>query len=659
MAMSGNPDRGITKSNKIPDLHQGLTSKRGNENNSPEDVHESEHDQNCSPDGFPRLSGSNRERGSGSDPASEFWSQGLAKLKARDTRSKGNGKDGGTAAPIKESCNPPPERGTAKSASTKPRDELHRPRLLFFPEPDITSAISSKTDNQAQPLPSPSISVSKKVPNIKNEPTSLPLDHPLGLRALDVGAVDQSLEVEAKKCRSPTPANVSCPPTESLIGNEYDASKDVDAIQSHTEPVSSTGMTCVKNEDSLPVRPAIQEIEPAMPIDPSSKSKTSCLSGDSGLSPPKPRQTLETPSKPFDTPKLSGLSTLSPFSRPFEPRSTIPITPNTSGSNRKIEHLKSLSADASAGHSSPSSGSSTAPRSYYRHDHERSVSLGSAQPSPSYVLGTPKTPYQRHNRHHFKQKSMRNLPIPSESGVPLSLGESSQPSPAHLYPAPKQHTPEGQGQYLDIQGFMPLPMPSHFPHLISPNRPLSPSPLHSFHKNTIHQNAQVYKQGEQNADYSQSDQFDSYATSQAANTAPNTADLHQSGNIYTQDANGYGPRYFSNHTDPTHQARLCPLRKDHAKLIKTQLNQNLYSPLEPHREPSKPNQRTAKDMFIPEDLRLKLHARTEATLRVFAGKLLRYRTSQCGFVDIHPSESFSNEHTRRRTLPYPYAFDSR
>ena len=611
--MSGSPDRGIAKSNKIPDPHQGLTSKRGNENSSPEDVHVSEHDQSCSPDGFPRLSGSNRKRASCSEPASEFWSQGLAKLKALDTRSKGDGKDGDTAALIQESCNPPPETDTAESASTEPRDELHRPRLPFFPKPDIPSATSSKTNSQAQPLPNSSISVSNKIPNIENEQTSLPLGHPLRLRALDVGGVDQSLEVEAKKCRSPTPTNISRPPTESLVGNEYESSKDVDAIPSHTEPVSSTGMMCVKDEDSLPVRPAIQKSEPAMPIDPSSISKTSCLSGDSGLSPPKTRHTLETPSKGFDTPKHSRSSTLSPTSEPFEPPFK---TPNTPRRNPRSEHFKSLSADASAGHSTPSSGSYTAPRSYYGHDHQRSV----------------------------------------------SLGDSSVPSPAPLYPAPKQHTPEGQGQFqgqfFDNLTSMLFPMPAHFPHPISPYRPPFPSSLHSFYNNTIHQNTQVYKQGEQNAEYSQSNHFDSYATSQAANAAPNTADLHQNGNIYTQDASGYGPRYYSNHTDPAHQARLCPLRKDYSKLMKTQLNQNLYSPLEPHREPSKPNQRTAKDMFIPEDLRLKLHARTEATLRVFAGKLLRYRTSQYGFVDIHPSESFSNEHTRRRTLPYPYAFDS-
>lgn len=620
--MSGNPDRGITKSNKILDPPQGLTSKRGDEKSSPEDVHRSKHAQSHSPDGFPKLPDSNRKRGSRSDPASEFWSQGLANLKALGTRSNGNRKDGETSALIKESRNPLPERNSTKSASTNLRDELHRPRLLFFPEPDIPSTISSKTDNQAQPLLNFLISASKKTPNIKSEPTSLPLGHPLKLPVRDVGVVDQSTKNEAKKCRSPILASASCPAKESLIGNEHELPKDADAISSHTELVSSTGMTCVENEDSLPVRPADQKIEPTMPISPSPKSKKSCLSADSGLSPPKQRQTLETPSKPFKSSKDSRLSSMSPTAHLFEPRSTkVPFPPNTPGRNPRIEHFKSLSADASAGHSSPSSGPPTAPRSYFRYNHERSVSLGSGQPSHSNVSVIPKTPCRGRNPRHFIQNRMRTLPIPSESGVHVDLRESSQSSPAHLYPAPKQHPSEGQGQFLDIQRYMPLPVPAHFPESISPNGPPFPSSLHSFHNNTIHQNAQVYKQGEQTAEYSQSNHFDSYANSQAANAAPNTADLHQNGNIYTQDTNGYGPRYYSNHTDPTHQVCLCPPRKDHAKLIKTQLNQNLYSPLEPHREPSKPNQRTAKDLFIPEDLRLKLHARTEATLRVFAGKL--------------------------------------
>ena len=100
MAMSGNPDGGITKSNNILDPPQGLTSTRGDKNNSPEDVHGSKHDRSYSPDGFPGLPDSHRKRGSRSDPASEFWSQGLANLKALGARSNGNGKDGETAALI-------------------------------------------------------------------------------------------------------------------------------------------------------------------------------------------------------------------------------------------------------------------------------------------------------------------------------------------------------------------------------------------------------------------------------------------------------------------------------------------------------------------------------------------------------------------------------
>lgn len=238
----------------------------------------------------------------------------------------------------------------------------------------------------------------------------------------------------------------------------------------------------------------------------------------------------------------------------------------------------------------------------------------------------PKTPCRHSSAQHARQRSMRSPFTPivlcnlGNPGAPL------QPSFGHHYLGPHQHTPEGQGQYFDIQGSMPPFMPpfvsAHFSGSLRPNIPPFPYSVHFSSNDAVDQNAQVYKQGEQNAEYSEPNHFDSYASSQAANAAPNAADLHQNGNMYTPDTNGFGPRFYSNHTDPAHQVRLCPVRMGHARLMKTQLNQNLYSPLEPHREPSKPNQRTAKDLFIPEDLRLKLHARTEATLRVFAGRLL-------------------------------------
>lgn len=347
----------------------------------------------------------------------------------------------------------------------------------------------------------------------------------------------------------------------------------------------------------------------------------------SSLSPPKRQQTPEKPSEPSHAPQHNVSSSAKATSHLFEPHSITPITPTR---NKKIQHLKSLSADAPVFCPSPTSSSPATLISPYRKDHERSVSHGSFDYFPSYGSVMPETPYRQSGAQHARQTSMETPFTPIELRNLGHPGAPLQPSLGHHYPGPHQHTPEGQGQYFDNQGSMPpfMPpsmspfMPSHFSGSFSPNIPPFPYSVDYSNNDAIDQNAQVYKQGEQNAEYSQSNHFDSYASSQAANAAPNAADLHQNGNMYTQDTNGFGPRFYSNHTDPAHQVRLCPVRMGHARLMKTQLNQNLYSPLEPHREPSKPNQRTAKDLFIPEDLRLKLHARTEATLRVFAGRLL-------------------------------------
>ena len=632
VAMNGNPDKGITKSNTMIDIHKETTRERGNKNNTLEDAHESEHghflslqDQYCSRDELFRPPGGDQNRGSCYDPACVFWGRGLANWKALDTRSNGSGKIGDTTALIKESCTSPAGKHGAESASTYSRIEIDSSRLPSSLESDSTSATPSKMVHQAQPLPISSVPVSDEFPTNMNEPISLPLGHPLRFMAPDAGAYDQCLDLEAKKCRSPTPASLSNPSKESLNGNEYKSLKGADAVPSYTESISSTVRTYVGIEDNLQIRPVIGKIKPAIPIGLNFKSKTSHLSQNSGLSAPKPRQTPETPSKPSNTLIDKGMSSVNPTSHPFGSRPVIPITPIipiTPKRNNRIGHLKSLSADAPAYQPSAPSGPPTTPMSSYRNDDQRSASIGSRHSSPSYVSVMPNTPYWQRSAPHSRQASMGTPSIPIESGVLSIPGASSQLSPVHQFPGPQQHTPEGQGQYFDTQGPLPLPMPAHFLDPLSPNGPHFPSSLRSFHHDTVHQSAQVYEQGEQNAEYSQSNHFDSYATSQAATAAPNAADLHQNGNIYTQDANGYGPRYYSNHTDPAHQARLCPLRIDHAKLIEPQLNQNLYSPLEPYRESSKPNQRTAKDMFLSEDLRLKLHARTEATLRVFAGRLL-------------------------------------
>ncbi|KAL9103816.1 MAG: hypothetical protein Q9163_001170 [Psora crenata] len=52
------------------------------------------------------------------------------------------------------------------------------------------------------------------------------------------------------------------------------------------------------------------------------------------------------------------------------------------------------------------------------------------------------------------------------------------------------------------------------------------------------------------------------------------------------------------------------------------LQHHLYAPLDPRFDTVKANQRIAKDIFIPEGLRIKLHKKTEATLRSFSNSQL-------------------------------------
>ena len=568
--MDGTPDSGITESDEALDLHEGITCGRGNENTSPENVHESEHDpflcpqdQRCSPDGFPGLLGNDRKRGRGSDQASDFWSRGVAIWRALDARSNGNKRIGDPNALSKESGNPATEGDTAKSVPTRPRDQLHCARDLSLLESDSTSAISPGVDHQARPVPSSSAPVSKRVPNSRSELLGSSPEDRSRISASDVAGSVQSLELDIKKCLGTTAANS---PTKSRSGDEYDQLKGADDIPLHAERVRSTITTYLEFEDDLQDRPCTGKTEPTIPTGPRLHNRPSSRpSRGLELYPPKRRQNLETPPKPSLVRKHNESSSAKITSRLFESPSVTPITPITPTSNRRIQHLKSFSADAPAFHPRPPSRSPTTPISSYRNDNKRPVSIGSGRSIPSHVSVMPKTPSRRQSVRQSRQTSRGTPSIPIEPGVLGNLVASFQPSPGHYYPEPHQHTPEGQGQVFDIRGSMPLLMPAHCSDYLSPNMPpFSSSSFHSSNNNTIRQKAQVYKQGEHDAEYSQSNHFDSYVTAQAANTAPNAADLNQNGNIYTQDTNGYGQRYYSNHTDPTHQVCLCPLCIDHA-----------------------------------------------------------------------------------------------
>ena len=148
-------------------------------------------------------------------------------------------------------------------------------------------------------------------------------------------------------------------------------------------------------------------------------------------------------------------------------------------------------------------------------------------------------------------------------------GGTSQPLTHLPYPEPSQHTPEVQGQCFDTPRTLLPGMPTSVRDSVDLKQRFSSPPVHSIDNSGVYDNAQNFEQGESNTEYSQSSHFDPYTTPQIANPAPNATDLHHNGNMYTHDTNGYGPTYYSNHSNPSHPVHFYPLYIDYAGLIKT------------------------------------------------------------------------------------------
>lgn len=561
--MDGNPDRGINESDRIRNLHNGTKRRSGNKNSSSGDVRRSEYDpflhspsQRRSPDGFPRLSGNDQKRGPPSDLALGFWSQGVANWRALQTRSNGSKKNSNSTALIKEPSNPPTARDTAGFAPTHSRDQLHRSGVQSFVESDAISAPPSGVDHLARPVPDSPVAVFDEIPEYKHEPLRPSPGKFMGTAAPDVGASDQPSELKAQTLPSIISARGSKSPTKSCGGKEYDASKGADAMSLHAGRSGSTVMSHVEIEDG--------ETKHAILTDPAlSTSVYSSRGWDSGLS---LQKQPFTPPKPSQVPKHDESSSAKATPHFPEPQSVTPITPTR---NPRIRHSKSLSAEAAAFHPRLPSRSPTTPTRSYGNGDGKSVSFGNGHPNTGYVSVMPNTRFGQRSLWPPRQTSSGTPSVPVESSAFQDSGGGSQSFSDPHYPEPQQHTPGGQGQYFDIPVLMTSQMPTQSCHSLGPNIPPFPSSIHSCNNNMIHYNAQVYGQGEQNAEYSQSNHFDSYPPSQVANAVPNAADLHQNGNMYTQDTNGYGPRYYSNHTDPSHQVFFCPLRIDYAGLTKT------------------------------------------------------------------------------------------
>lgn len=572
MAMDEYPEKDINENDRILDLHKGTTRRSSNEKTAPEDARGSEHDssllspsQRRSPDGFPGLLGSDRKRGLRSNLASEFWSQGVANWRALDNCSNGNEKISDLTALIKEPGNPPTGKDTTESTRTYSRDQIHRSRILSFLESDGTSAPSSVEDHAVRPVPDAAVTGFDEVHEHKKEPLRPSLGNAVEFVAPEVGARDQSLELKAQQGCSTISETVSDSSTKPRGGKKHDSLMGADAMSLHAGRAGNTTTSHLEIEDDLLGLPTTAKTNPAIPTGSTLSFRAySGLGGGLQLFFHKQRQNPYTPPKAIQLPKNNESSSAKTASHLSEPRSVTPVTPTR---NPKIRHPKSLSAEAPAFHPSPPSNSPATPTRSHSNGHGRSVSIGNGHSNPRYVSVMPNTPLGQRSLRPSKQSSIGMSSAPVGSRVFKNFEEVSQPSIDYHYPEPHQHTPEGQGQCFDTHGSMPTQMPPQSCDSLGPNMPTFSFPMHSFHNERIHYNAQFYEQGEHNAEYSHSNHFDTYATSQAPNTTPNAGDLQQNGNVYTQETNGYAPRYYSNHADPSHQVHSCAHREDYAVLI--------------------------------------------------------------------------------------------
>ena len=542
--------------------------RSGIENTSPEDVDQSEFDafiysktQDHPPDGSPEVS--NQNRGPHTHLASGVWGLGVANCKLLKHCSTGNYRICGLTAPVKE-----PAGDTAESSPPHSSDRSNQPSILSFSSSDSTCALSTGMDLGARQVLDSVGTVSHETLPDKDEPIHLPQGQFLEKPAPRIKGREKSSEPEDKNGRSPDSANELDTPTKSRGGSQHGSLTGADATSLHAESTNHKPTSHLETEDSL-----LRQRDTPSHTEHTGHKTTSHLSGTPSLCLPEHRRNLNTPPDPSPVSRSNELYSTKATSYVSNPRSSMPSTPTNS---HKSRHSKTLSAEAASFHPSPRSNSSPGTMQSCSNDGNRSTSTVSGHLIPSYIPSMPKTPLKQRRHRHWREASTGTPSLPVRP--PRVWMNYGTPPPYemtnHHYPRPQHHTPKGEGQVFGIQGSIPPPSQAHIPYTFGPIMPPPimppplPSPMHSF-DNTIHQNAQIYKQGEQNPEYSQPSHFDSYATSQAANAPPNAPDLHQNGNMYTQDTNGYGARYFSNHTDPARQVHSYPHYIDHARLKET------------------------------------------------------------------------------------------
>ena len=554
--------------------HEGPKREIGSTNTFPKDVHGSTNDPfvftpspHPSANGFPSLSGNDRTHAPRSDFASDLWSQGVAELRALDACSNGNMNLNDSTALIKEPGNPPIDIDTAGSAPTYSRDQLNYSLTPSFLESNGNPAYSSGVDHLPRPMPNASVAVSDETLDHENARLRSASRKLMEILASGVRARSQLSEPEAPNRCGTISANASKSPTRSRGGKGYDSLTGADAVSLHAAHAESTVTSHQDVEHNLTSLAATAKPKPAIPTGPRHSNMTnSHPRWGRGCFLPKQGRSSFTPPKPSQVPKDNSPASTKAPSHFSGSRSITPITPIR---HHGVWHPRSLSAEAPAFQPSPPSNSRTTPSSSYSKGHGRSISIGTGRSNPRYVSIVPNTPLGPRSLLPPRQDILGTPSIPLESGVFTSSRATSQLFVRSYYPEPHQHTPEGEGQRFHPQGSMAPQPPAQLSDYIGVNVPYD-SPSSSLHIDidTLQYNAQVREQGEQNAEYSQTNHFDSYATSQNANTGQNAADLHQNGNMYSQDTNGYGPRYYPSHTDLSHQVKFFPLRRDRTRLIK-------------------------------------------------------------------------------------------
>ncbi|KAI4196107.1 MAG: hypothetical protein LQ350_006770 [Teloschistes chrysophthalmus] len=178
---------------------------------------------------------------------------------------------------------------------------------------------------------------------------------------------------------------------------------------------------------------------------------------------------------------------------------------------------------------------------------------------------------------------------------------SDEPRPRHLQ---AWESPSAQDIWFDQRSLSQCSPLQSMPHVLHDPRMLfQPNILniayhnHQFRNEMLNHTGQGTFQTDQNGDSPHSNVFDHYTPTPSVPTQNHSTATPQI-NPYAQDGSTMSSSaYFPGGTN-----------------YPQQLQHHLYAALPPHRDLNQPNQRTAKDLFIPENLRQTLARKTEANL---------------------------------------------